>query len=203
MKDNVPGAGVPVVTIALIALGALAWLLSLLHGGLLIALLDLGALAIFGRGVEARLGSARFAALVLCGGLAAFAVQAIVGASSNAPTLAASGAVAAVLGAYLALHPRARVLSVAVLPAFATILAVPAALLIALWLGLQALVGATGLDEPLSGAGGAWFAHLCALPLGTAAAAALVPRASDRRRGRPPRQPPQVGAPPTPQRTAR
>lgn len=132
--------------------------------------------------MEAALGGARLVALTLGGGLLAFAAQRLAGGGSGAAaTLAASGAVAAVLGAYLALHPRARVLSVAFVPAFASVVAVPAVLLIAAWLALQAALGATGAAEPLGGTG-AWFAHLALLPVG--ALLALPLRATRRQRVR-------------------
>jgi len=169
----VPGAGPPLVTLAAIATAALLWLLSVLHGGVLIALSDLAALALFGRGVEASLGHWRCAGLLLGGGLAVLAVGLHLGAASAAPTLAVSGAVACLLGAYLALHPRAKVLGLALAPAFSTIVAVPSAVLIALWLALHAVVGATSVDEPLAG-GGAWYVHLAALAIGLIAARPLT-----------------------------
>lgn len=173
MKDNVPGAGPPFVTLAALALAALLWALSLLHGGLLIALSDLAALALFGRGVEATFGHGRYAALLLAGGSVVLAIGLRLGPASAAPSFAASGAIACLLGAYLALHPRARVLGLAVAPAFSTIVAIPSAALIALWLALHALVGATGFDEPLAG-GGAWYVHLGAFAIGLLAARPLV-----------------------------
>lgn len=173
MKDNVPGAGPPFVTVAALALAALLWALSLLHGGILVALSDIAALALFGRGVEATVGHLRCAALLAVGGSIVLAIGLQLGPSSAAPTLAVSGAVACLLGSHFALHPRARVLSLVLAPAFSTIVAVPSAILIGLWLALHAVLGTTGFDEPLAG-GGAWYVHLCAFAVGLLAAAPWI-----------------------------
>ncbi len=169
-----PRRGFPLLTAAAIAAGAGAWLASLLHGGALQLILCLAALAIFGQSVEDSLGRASFAALGLLGGIVALGATLLAGSQSASITLACAGAVATVLGAHLALHPRARVLSVLFAPLFSTVLAIPAAAVIALWLALQVPLG-LGLDEPLGG-GSAWFAHLSAIFVGLAAARALARR---------------------------
>lgn len=131
---------------------------------------------LFGPGVEETLGRVSFAALLIACGLAAWAMQMLAGPASIAPTLGASGAVLAVVGAYLLLRPHAHILAVAPVPALGTVLEIPAPALIAAWLAVQVLLGAAGLDEPLAaGTGASWFAHLGALALG-AAWAALVAR---------------------------
>jgi membrane associated rhomboid family serine protease len=105
----------------------------------------------------------------------ALGAQLLAGSSPSATTLACAGAVATVLGAHLALHPRARVLSVFFAPLFSTVLAVPAVAVIALWLALQVPLG-LGFDEPLASGDGAWFAHLGAVFVGLAVARALARR---------------------------
>jgi membrane associated rhomboid family serine protease len=175
VKDNVPRRGFPLLTAAAGAAGASAWLASLLHGGALQLILCLAALAIFGQSVEDALGRASFAALGLLGGIVALGATLLAGSHSAAITLACAGAVAAVLGAHLALHPRARVLSVLFAPLFSTVVAVPAIAVIALWLALQVPLG-LGFDEPLASDGAAWFAHLGAIFVGLAAARALARR---------------------------
>jgi membrane associated rhomboid family serine protease len=148
-------------------LGAGAWLGSLLHGGALQLILCLAALAIFGQSVEDALGRGRLAALMLAGGLVALAAQLLAGGRQGAVTLACAGVVAGVVGAYVALRPRARVHCVLFAPWFSTVLAVPAAALIAGWLALQVPLG-LGVDEPLASIGVAWFAHLAAIGVGVA-----------------------------------
>lgn len=173
MKDNVSRERFPLVTLIAIAIGTAAWLGSLLHGGLLQLLACLVALAIFGQSVEDTLGRAFYVLLMLAGGLVALGAQLAAGPHSGAATLACVGVVAAVLAAYLALRPKARVHSVLFAPLFSAVLAVPAALLIGVWLGLQVAAG-LGVDEPLASAGGAWFAHLAAIAVGLLAARPLA-----------------------------
>jgi membrane associated rhomboid family serine protease len=163
------------VTLVVIATGAAAWLTGVLHGGLLQLLACLAALAIFGQGVEDAMGRASYVLLMLISAAAALAAQLAAGPRSGATTLACAGAVAAVLGAYLVLRPTARVHSVLFAPLFSTVLAVPAALLIGVWLVLQIALG-LGLDEPLASIGGAWFAHLAAIVVGVLAARPLARR---------------------------
>jgi membrane associated rhomboid family serine protease len=160
-----------------VPLGALAWLGSLLHGGALQLALCLVALAIFGQSVEGTLGRGRFAVLTIGCGLAALAAQLLAGGREGAVTLACAGAVAGVLGAHLALHPKARVHCVLFAPWLSTVLAVPAAALVACWLALQVPLG-LGLDEPLAAIGGAWFGHLAAIGAGIPLSLALSRRPS-------------------------
>ena len=66
---------------------------------------------IFGNNVENAMGPVKYLIFYIVGGLAAFALQLAVGPGSTTPTLGASGAIAAVLGGYSVLYPRARILS--------------------------------------------------------------------------------------------
>ncbi len=117
-------------------------------------------LAIFGPNVEDTLGRGRFLAFYLIGGLVALGAQVLVGPNSTAPTLGASGAIAAVLGAYLVLYPRARVLTLIFIVFFATIVEVPAVYLLGFWFLLQLYSGASGLAHPVGSGGVAYFAHV-------------------------------------------
>lgn len=137
MKDNVARGRFPLITLVAIAFGAGAWLGSLLDGGLLQLLLCLVALAIFGQSVEDALGRVRYVLVMLAGALVALAVQVAAGQGHGFVTLSCVGAVAAVLAAHIALHPRARVHSVLFAPLFSTILAIPTLALIAVWTALQ------------------------------------------------------------------
>jgi len=141
------------------------------------------ALAIFGPSVEDAMGRLRFAAFYLLGGLAALAAQLAAAPSSTAPVLGASGAVAAVLGGYLLLYPRARVLSLVFVVFIVTIVEVPAVLLLVLWfaeqlwLGLEGLAGASGVESSGAGVGVAWLAPIGGFAFGVLAVRLLVRRA--------------------------
>ena len=87
------------------------------------------------------MGRVKFLIFYLLGGVAALALQILVGPSSKVPTLGASGAIAAVLGGYIVLFPRARVVTVIFIIFFFTILELPALLVLGLWFLQQALFG--------------------------------------------------------------
>src|SRR5215468_178116 len=82
-----------------------------LHGGLLHIGGNMLYLWIFGNNVEDTLGHGRFTIFYLLSGVAAAILQTMVRPDSAVPMIGASGAVAGVLGAYLVLFPRARVLT--------------------------------------------------------------------------------------------
>jgi membrane associated rhomboid family serine protease len=116
---------------------------------------------IFGNNVEDSMGRGRFVLFYLLGGLAAFALQIAVGPDSTAPTLGASGAVAGVLGGYILLYPRARVVTGIFLILFVTLVEIPAFLVLGFWFLQQAAYGALDLTNPSGGGGGvAYFAHI-------------------------------------------
>jgi membrane associated rhomboid family serine protease len=94
-----------------------------------------------------------------------------------APTLGASGAIAAVLGGYIVLYPRARILSLIFIIFFVTIIEVPAVLILGFWFLEQVLFGAAGLANPAGGGGGvAYFAHVGGFIFGLLAIKALATR---------------------------
>ncbi len=86
--------------------------------------------------------------------------------SSEVPTLGASGAIAGVLGAYLLLFPRARVVTVIFIVFFFTILELPALLVLGLWFVQQALYSIYSIGG--SGSGVAYFAHVGGFVFGLA-----------------------------------
>jgi membrane associated rhomboid family serine protease len=132
-----------------------------LHGSFLHLLGDVVFLAIFGPTVEDAVGHWRFCAFYLLGGLVALGAEVALAPGSTAPALAASGAVAAVLGGYLLLYPHARVLSLAFIVFFFTLVEVPAVLLLAFWFLEQLYVGLAGLASPLGGGEvAAYLAHV-------------------------------------------
>jgi membrane associated rhomboid family serine protease len=132
-----------------------------LHGGLLHIAGNMLFLAIFGPNVEEAMGRIRYIGFYLLGGVIALAAQIAVDPNSTAPTLGASGAIAAVLGGYIVLYPRARILSLVLIFFFFTIVEVPAVLILGFWFVEQVLFGASGLTNPVGGGGGvAYFAHV-------------------------------------------
>jgi membrane associated rhomboid family serine protease len=118
-------------------------------------------LAIFGPTVEDAMGRVRYPAFYLLGGLVALGSQVAVDPGSTGPTLGASGAIAAVLGGYILLYPRARILSLVFIVFFFTIIEVPAVFLLGFWFLEQLYLGAAGLASPVGGGEGvAYFAHI-------------------------------------------
>jgi membrane associated rhomboid family serine protease len=128
-----------------------------MHGGLLHLGGNMLFLWIFGNNVEDSMGKFRFAAFYLLGGLAATAAHVVVDPSSTTPTLGASGAIAAVLGGYALLYPRARVITLIFIIIFVTVIELPALLVLGVWFLLQIL---TAASEPLGSGGVATFAHI-------------------------------------------
>jgi membrane associated rhomboid family serine protease len=141
-----------------------------LHGSFLALFFNLLFLVLFGPSVENAVGRGRFLCLYLAGGLLALALRVAVGPNSIDPVLGSSGAVAAVLGAYLLLHPRAKVITLVLVPLFATIVEIPALILLALWLPLQLWLQLSGLADPVGGSEWVLFAtQLAGVPIGLAA----------------------------------
>ena len=133
-----------------------------MHGSILHIGGNMLFLWIFGNNVEDSMGPIRFIVFYLLGGLAADAAQILSGPGSEVPSLGASGAVAGVLGGYLVLFPRARVVTVVFIIFFFTILELPAIFFLGIWIIQQALFAYFDLVQPSSTSGGgvAYFAHL-------------------------------------------
>jgi membrane associated rhomboid family serine protease len=129
-----------------------------MHGGLLHLGGNMLFLWIFGNNVEDSMGRVKFVIFYVLGGLCAFALQFVTDAGSTVPTLGASGAIAAVLGGYLLLYPRARVVTVIFIIFFFTILELPALIVLGAWFLIQAYSAA--ISTPGGGGGVAYFAHV-------------------------------------------
>jgi membrane associated rhomboid family serine protease len=108
---------------------------------------------VFGNNIEDRKGWWRFLLLYLIGGAVATAAQVAIDPSSTVPIIGASGAIAAVMGAYLVCYPRARIKSIIPLGIFVLLRKVSAAWLLVLWFLLQ-------FAYVESNAGIAWGAHV-------------------------------------------
>jgi membrane associated rhomboid family serine protease len=132
-----------------------------MHGGLLHLGGNMLFLWIFGNNVEDAMGPVKFVVFYLLGGVAAFALQTVIDPDAAVPTVGASGAVAAVLGGYLLLFPRARVLTVIFIVFFFTLIQIPAVFVLGFWFLQQVLFGYFDLNDPAGGGGGvAYFAHI-------------------------------------------
>lgn len=107
---------------------------------------------IFGNNIEAGLGRLRYAAFYLMGGVLAGITHILVGPASDIPMIGASGSIAAVLGAYLVLYPRSRILIFIWFFFFVRLLPVPTLLVLGVWFLMQVI--------SVGGEGTAWMAHI-------------------------------------------
>jgi len=132
-----------------------------LHGGWLHLVGNMLYLWIFGNNVEDATGHLGFLVFyVLCGLAAAFA-QILIQPASQVPMVGASGAIAGVLGGYLVLYPRARILALVPLGLFLHLIEVPAVLFLPMWFLLQLVYGIASLGVRSEFGGGvAFWAHI-------------------------------------------
>ena len=143
----------------------LSWITAMfLHGGWDHILGNMLFLAIFGKNVEDAFGSLRYLVFYFAGGFAAMMTQTamtlLFGAAQDArlPELGASGAVAAVLGAYFVLYPGSRILT-CIFPVF--LVRIPAWIFLGLWFLYQLIEASFGLFSASANGGGvAFFAHV-------------------------------------------
>ncbi len=133
-------------------------------------------LAIFGPTVEDAMGRVRFPVFYLLGGLVALGAQVAADPGSTGPTRGASGAIAAGLGGYILLYPRARVLALVFIVFFFTLVEVPAVFLLGFWFLEQLYLGAAGLAGTGSEEGVAYFAHIGGFAFGLLAIRLFVRR---------------------------
>jgi membrane associated rhomboid family serine protease len=132
-----------------------------LHGGWLHLVSNMLYLWIFGDNVEDRMGHGRFVTFyLLCGAVGAL-LQTLVNPASHLPMIGASGAIAGVLGAYVVMFPRSRVLTLVPIFIFVQIIEVPAVILLGLWFALQVLngLGTLALAGGQDVGGVAFWAH--------------------------------------------
>lgn len=133
-----------------------------LHGGWLHIIGNMWFLWIFGDNIEDRLGHFLYLVFYLVSGFAASVAHILLNGNSNVPTVGASGAIAGVMGAYLVLYPKARVLTLVPLIVFFTFWWLPAWIFLGYWFLLQFLSGtATSIAQTSSQSGGvAFWAHV-------------------------------------------
>ncbi|MGA8729514.1 MAG: rhomboid family intramembrane serine protease [Terracidiphilus sp.] len=122
----------------------------------------------FGPEIEDAMGPLRFLVFYLAGGLVAMLAQVAASPNSTVPNLGASGAIAAVMGAFLVIYPRDRMRSLLVIFIFVRVTVIPAALLIVAWFLIQ-LFNAGAVANVQTG-GVAYLAHIGGCIFGAVAA---------------------------------
>lgn len=146
-----------------------------LHGGWFHILSNMWILAIFGDNIEDRLGGGRYLIFYLLGGTAAALLEVYLSPSSNLPMIGASGAIAGVLGAYLILFPRARIVSLVPIIFIFTLVEIPAIIFLGFWFISQLFSGWLALQgADMSGI--AWWAHIGGFVFGMLAIRLFVRR---------------------------
>jgi membrane associated rhomboid family serine protease len=149
-----------------------SWLVStfvsmFLHGGWLHLAGNMLFLWVFGNNVEDRLGRVIFLAFYVLGGLAATALQVAFDPNSAVPNVGASGAIAAILGSYLVMFPRARIHTLVIF-LFITFLELPASFVLVGWFVLQLFSGVGEMGREVGGGGVAYWAHVGGFAFGMA-----------------------------------
>lgn len=163
-----------------LALAALGVLTSMfLHGGWFHIFGNLLYLRVFGDNVEDRMGHLGFLLFYLASGFAGAAGQYVFDPQSSVPIVGASGAIAGVLGAYIVMFPKARVLTLFPVFVILTFIEVPAFVFLGIWALQQFLNGYLLVSTEAVGEGVAWFAHIGGFALGVAMG--LVSRLTRRR----------------------
>ena len=153
-----------------------------MHGGWLHLIGNMLFLWIYGNNIEDYFGPVKFLLFYIVSGLAAIALYTLFGPSSQVPLVGASGAIAGVMGAYIVLHPRARI-TVLVIFFFIQFVVLPAKVVLGIWFVYQLLMSMIG---SATGGGVAWMAHVGGFAFGWAVLKLLTrgrrPRASGGRR---------------------
>jgi membrane associated rhomboid family serine protease len=135
---------------------------AFLHGGWMHLIGNMLFLWVFGDNIEAAIGNFRFAMFYIFGALVAAIAHTVFNLGSVIPCVGASGAIAAVLGAYLVMFPASKVRILVVLIIFFPRFTVPAFMFLGIWIVQQLIsgFGSLGLETADSGGGVAWFAHI-------------------------------------------
>jgi len=131
-----------------------------LHGGWLHFLGNMWFLRIFGSKVEDSMGHGRFLVFYLVTGVFASMFYIYFSPGSTMPVIGASGAIAAVMGAYYVMFPNARILTfipILIIPYF---IELPAFIFLGWWFLLQLFSGTFTLVLPMTGEGVAWWGHI-------------------------------------------
>ncbi|NIW77988.1 MAG: rhomboid family intramembrane serine protease [Calditrichae bacterium] len=137
-----------------------------LHGGWMHFIGNMLYLWIFGDNVEDRMGHGRYLVFYLISGIGAGIAHLYFNMDSTVPTIGASGAIAAVMGAYLVLYPQGRVLTLVPIFLFIQIIEIPAFIFLFIWIFLQIIQGAAASGLSPNAGGVAWWAHIGGFALG-------------------------------------
>jgi membrane associated rhomboid family serine protease len=146
-----------------------------MHAGLAHIAGNMLYLWIFGDNVEDSMGAGKYLSFYLVGGAVASLTHILTNPGSQIPTVGASGAIAAVLGAYLVLYPQSRVMTIIPLGFFMRVTLVPASIVLGLWFILQLFSGLLSLGGPDVG-GVAFWAHIGGFVVGVVMAKLLADR---------------------------
>jgi len=122
----------------------------------------------FGPEIEDAMNPGRYAVFYLAGGVVAMLAQVAAGPASTVPCLGASGAIAAVMGAFLVTYPRDKIRTILLIGWFARVAFIPAALLIGLWFLVQLL--SVGVVADVQSGGVAYLAHIGGMVFGAVTA---------------------------------
>lgn len=139
-----------------------------LHGGWLHIIGNMWVLWVFGDNVEDRMGPARFLVFYLLCGLIAAVVHTRLLPDSTVPTVGASGAIAGVMGAYLVMFPRARIITLVLIVFWPLFFELPAVVFLGIWFLIQFFSGAAALASPEQVGGIAFWAHVGGFGAGVA-----------------------------------
>jgi len=184
----IPAELVDALRAGALASGQLVTLITsqFLHGSLLHIAGNMLFLWIFGNNIEDRFGRLAFVAFYLVGGIVAGLTQVAIDPTSTVPTIGASGAIAAVLGAYLVLFPGARVTTAIFLIFFYQLIEIPAIFVLGFWFVLQLFdgLGSLGAMGQATTGGVAFFAHIGGFIFGAAIALLVRTLGSGGRSGR-------------------
>jgi membrane associated rhomboid family serine protease len=145
-----------------------------IHGGVLHIVGNMLYLWIFGDNIESAFGHLRYLFLYLAFGVVGSLVHVASGPGSTVPMVGASGAIAGILGAYVLLYPRARVLTLIFFGFFVRLIWLPAVWILGLWIVLQVINTLPGVDRGLGGV--AFFAHIGGFAFGALAALPILRR---------------------------
>ncbi len=146
-----------------------------MHAGLAHLAGNMLYLWIFGDNVEDRLGPVKYLIFYLVGGAVASFVHFLTNPVSQIPTVGASGAIAAVLGAYLVLYPQSKIVTFIPIGFFMRLTVVPAVVVLGLWFVLQLFSGVMSFGGPDVG-GTAFWAHIGGFVVGVVLAKLLASR---------------------------
>jgi membrane associated rhomboid family serine protease len=141
-----------------------------MHGGWMHIIGNMVFLWAFGPEIEDAMGPLRYLAFYLLGGIVASVAQIAAMSSSTVPNLGASGAIAAVMGAFLITYPRDKIRTLLLLGWFITVTVIPASVLIGIWFLIQLFSQVGSVVAAQSGGGVAYMAHVGGFIFGAIAA---------------------------------